>query len=102
MWRDQLFAMLDGNHDKKVTLCELIIACSPDVNNDGQISDKEFEMGRRTAVFWLANIVAATPSALQDNEIDLHELYEISQCGASVPSKDHVSDATNLLAGVSQ
>ncbi len=99
MWLDQLFEMMDGNHDQKVTLHELIIACSPDINNDKKIEGMEFELGRRSAVFWLANIIAASPNALNDGVIDLNELRAIRQC-VSVPSETHVADAIKTLAGV--
>lgn len=99
MWLNQLFKMMDRNNDHKVTLHELIIACSPDKENDGNISCHEFELGRETAVFWLANIVCTSPTALNDDVIDLDELRSIKQ-SVSVPSKKHVTYARTALAKV--
>jgi Ca2+-binding EF-hand superfamily protein len=103
MWSDQLFAMFDGNSDGKVSLRELIIACSPDINNDGKISGREFELGRKMAVFWLANILSATPAALSDTKINLEELQSIKQDSrAKKPSDSDISKAVLELDKVIQ
>ena len=109
-WQEQLFLMFDKNTDKAITYRELIIGCAPDSNNDGVISETEFNKGKSTAIKWLANILCAVPNALSDNKIDLVEIYATSRsnnCIGTVdvegnlkPSQEDINTATNIINNI--
>jgi Ca2+-binding EF-hand superfamily protein len=103
MWYDELFALFDSNHDENVSLRELIIACAPDIDNNKLISAYEFELGRHTAVVWVANILATVPSALDDSRINLAELRAVARdITRDAISDDQLVAAKQVLAHVNR
>jgi len=96
MWQQELLGMFDKNHDRHVSLYELILGCVPDTDNDGKITPLEFGYGRKTAVQWLANILASVPLALSDGCIDLGELKKSSTSNVS-PTAEILAQAEKLL-----
>lgn len=95
-----LFNMFDSNHDKKISYRELIIGCSPDINNDNVISNTEFEKGKNTAIMWLANIICTVPNALSDNIIDLNEVLATSNDQKLEPTQDNINSATQIIQNI--
>jgi Ca2+-binding EF-hand superfamily protein len=103
MWYDELFALFDSNHDDNVSLRELIIACAPDIDNNKRISAHEFELGRHTAVVWVANILATVPSALDDSRINMAELRAVARdITHGDINDDQLAEAKQVLAHVTR
>ena len=83
-WVKELFLYFDNDSSKLVSLDELVKGCSPDIDNNRVIDDRERNIGKKTARMWLTNILSACPSALDDNKISLAELAK--NATANIPN----------------
>ena len=98
-WVKELFLYFDNDSSKSITLDELVKGCSPDIDNNRVIDEKERNIGKRTARMWLTNILSACPSALNDDVISLEELSKnASSRIPDDPTKSpHYDEAGRLL-----
>ena len=84
---DQLFHHADKNANGFLSLEEVLIMASPDINNNKIIEPSEKQKGLKTASVWIAYILDFDESSespiLADNKISLSELQKFKR--APVP-----------------
>lgn len=75
---EEIFRYADKNSDNFLTLDEIILLASPDINNDNNISENERQIGLRTAKEWIAYMIHFDRNnenkILNDKKISLNEL----------------------------
>ena len=80
---DQLFQYADKNTNGFLSLEEILVMASPDINNNKIIETSEKQKGLKTASVWIAYILefderSETP-ILGDNKISLGELQKFKK-----------------------
>ena len=74
---DELYLNMDINGDKTVTIQELVIACSPDIDNNKIYDQAELSIGLKTVRIWLASILVHDRTMLADGLIDKKEMKDL-------------------------
>ena len=80
---DKLFQYADKNSNGFLSLEEVLIMASPDINNNKVIEPEEKQKGLRTASTWIAYILEfddrSENKILGDNKISLCELQKFKK-----------------------
>ena len=74
---DELFKYMDINNDKTISIRELVIACSPDIDNNKIYDDRELSIGSKTVRIWLASILIYKREIIVDGLIDKKEMIDL-------------------------
>lgn len=84
---DQLLQHADKDNSKSMDVRELLEFCSPDIDNDCTLCERELQIGRKTARVWLAcilqhddAIVDGSRPIWSDSAIDVDELKIYNRC----------------------